>query len=47
MDSKICLLLGITMFMLCGETQAEIERCPEEDKDCNVCNLCNVCSDGF
>ena len=33
MDSKICLFLGITMFMLCEETQAD--WCPGEDMECN------------
>ena len=39
MDSKICLLLlGITMFMLCEETQAQRPAdwdCPEEEVACN------------
>ena len=40
MDSKICLLLlGITMFLLCEETQAQSSppdwNCPEEGVNCN------------
>ena len=42
MDSKICLfLLGITMFLLCEETQAQANssppdwNCPEDGVNCN------------